>query len=59
MDVKWLQKHCTKPYSAQSPNTDNQYSIHLHLCMMHHLLFHETFIVNKAQVSPTGLLCEV
>ncbi len=59
MDVKWLQKHCTKPCSAKSRNNGNQYSIHLHLCMMHHLLFHETIIVDKAQVPPTGLLCEV
>ncbi len=27
--------------------------------MMHRLLFHETIIVNEAQVPPTGLLCEV
>ncbi len=33
--------------------------IHIHLCMMHHLLFHEAIIVNEAQVPPTGLLCEV
>ncbi len=25
---------------------------------MHGLLFHETIIVNDAQVPPTGLLCE-
>ncbi len=54
MDAKRLQKHGTKPCSAKSRN-----SIHLHLCMMHRLLFHETLIVNEAQVPPTGLLCEV
>ncbi len=27
--------------------------------MMHSLIFHETIIVNEAQVPPTGLLCEV
>ncbi len=59
MDVKWLQKHCTKPCSAKSRNNGNQYSIHIHLCMMHRLLFHATIIVNEAQVPPTGLLCEV
>ncbi len=45
--------------SAKSRNNGNQYSIHLHLCMLHHLLFHEAIIVNEAQVPPTGLLCEV
>ncbi len=56
--AEWLQKHSTKPCSAKSRNNGNQYSIHLHLCMMHRLLFHET-IINEAQVPPTGLLCEV
>ncbi len=59
MDAKWLQKHGAKLCSAKSCNNGNQYSIHLHLCMMHCLLFHETIIVNEAQVPPTGLLCEV
>ncbi len=45
IDVKWLQEHCTKPCSAKSRNNGNQYSIHLHLCMMHRLIFHETIIV--------------
>ncbi len=45
MDVKLLQKHSTKPCSAKSRNNGNQYSIHLYLCMMHHLLFDETIIV--------------
>ncbi len=27
--------------------------------ILHRLLFHETLIVNEAQVPPTGLLCEV
>ncbi len=40
----------TKPCSAKSHNNGNQYSIHLHLCMMHRLLFHETLIVNEDQV---------
>ncbi len=31
------------------------YNIHL----QQRLLFHETLIVNEAQVPPTGLLCEV
>ncbi len=30
-----------------------------YLGMKHRLLFHETIIVNEAQVPPTGLLCEV
>ncbi len=59
MDAKWLQKHCTKQSSAKSRNNGYQYSIHIHLCMMHRLLFHEAIIVNEAQVPPTGLLCEV
>ncbi len=49
MDAKWLQKHCTKPCSAKIRNNGNQYSIHLHLCMMHRLLFHKTIIVNSIQ----------
>ncbi len=53
MDAKRLQKH------VKSRNNGNQYSIHLHVCMMHRLLFHETLIVNEAQMPPTGLLCEV
>ncbi len=60
---KWMlnemKKQGTKQRSAKSRNNGNQYSIHLHLCMMHRLLFDETIIVNEAQVPPTGLLCEV
>ncbi len=56
IDAEWLQKHCTK-CSAKSRNNGNQYSIHIHLCMMHRLLFHESIIVNEAQAPPTGLLC--
>ncbi len=48
-----------KTCSAKIRNNGNQYSVHIHLCMMHHLLFHETIIFNEAQVPPTGLLCEV
>ncbi len=43
MDAKRLQKHGIKPCSAKSRNNGNQYSIHIHLCMMHRLTsWHET-----------------
>ncbi len=32
---------------------------YIHVLCMYCLLFHETLVVNEAQVPPTGLLCEV
>ncbi len=32
---------------------------YIYVLCMYCLLFHETLVVNEAQVPPTGLLCEV
>ncbi len=41
-----------KTCSAKISSNGNQYSVHLHLCMMHRLLFHETMEPEELYARP-------